>query len=227
MKSLLNYWADFKSAPINTMASWQDARFLWLLMAGTALGLVLVAHNLFQHYVHMLPCEQCVYIRFAFFCMFFGGFIASINPKQIILKILGYILGFWGIILGIGFSWKLNIIHHAAHGDDPFGVQGCSTSPNFPLGLPLDKWFPDWFLPTGDCGFDNPIVPEGVELSGLQQWFVEFYQDGWYLIPSMHFINMAQACLFAFILCFILLGFMCVSWILRDFIKSSHVRKVA
>ena len=163
----------------------------------------------------MKPCEQCVYIRFAFLCMAIGGLVAAINPQNIALKIIGYIFGFWGIIQGIMYSIKLNKIHHAAHSDNPFGVQGCSAEPSFPLGLPLDKWAPDWFKPTGDCGFDAPIVPDGVELSSLQQWLVDFYSEGWYLIPSQHLVNMAQACLFAYILCFLLLGAMFASWILK------------
>ena len=218
MFNIKQYWDALKASPIQTVAKWQDNRFLWLLMATASLGLIVVAHSLFQNYIYMAPCEQCVYIRFAFFCMVFGGVIAAINPKILILKIIGYILAFWGIIQGIMYSIKLNIIHHAAHGDDPFGVQGCSAEPSFPLGLALDKWFPNWFNPTGDCGFDSAIPPEGIELSGLQQWLVDFYADGWYLIPSAQLVNMAQACLFAFIVCFCFLGAMFVSWIIRDFI---------
>ena len=210
-----NIWQEFKSCPIGTVAKWQDQRLLWLIMAAASIFLILVAHTLFQHYVYMKPCEQCVYIRFAFLCMAIGGLVAAINPQKIALKIIGYLFGFWGIIQGMMYSVKLNAIHHAAHSDNPFGVQGCSAEPSFPLGLPLDKWAPDWFKPTGDCGFDAPIVPDGVELSALQQWLVDFYAEGWYLIPSQHFVNMAQACLFAYILCFILLGAMCASWILK------------
>lgn len=215
MNFLKSLWYELKANPISTVAKWQDARFLWLLMAGASIFLILVAHSLFQNYVYMKPCEQCVYIRFAFLCMAIGGLVAAINPQNIALKIIGYVFGFWGIIQGIIYSNKLNAIHHAAHSDNPFGVQGCSAEPSFPLGLPLDVWAPDWFKPTGDCGFDSPIVPEGVELSGLQQFLVDFYADGWYLFPASHSVNMAQACLFAYIVCFILLGVMGASWIAK------------
>jgi len=206
-------WNDFKDYPISTIARWQDLRFVWLLMAFVSIALLIIAHSLFQNYVYMAPCEQCVYIRFAFFCMFFGGLIATINPKQTVLKLIGYALGFWGAIQGIGYSIKLNAIHKVAHGDYPFGVQGCSAEPTFPFGLPLDRWFPDWFKPTGDCGYDNPIVPSDAELSSLQQWFVNFYSEGWYLIPKYHFMNMAQACLIAYLICFVLLSIMFVCWV--------------
>ncbi|MDO2407117.1 disulfide bond formation protein B [Campylobacter sp. 47389-21] len=29
--------------------------------------LVVTSHSFFQNYLYMRPCEQCVYIRFAFF----------------------------------------------------------------------------------------------------------------------------------------------------------------
>lgn len=206
---------DFKSSPIDAISKWQDRRFLWLLMSFTSLGLIIVAHSLFQHYVYMAPCEQCVYIRFAFFVMFFGGIIAAINPTNIILKIIGYVLGFYGIIKGLIFSIKLNSIHKAVHSDDPFGVQGCSAEPTFPFNIPLDKWFPDLFKPTGDCGYDNPIVPDGAVLSSLQQTLVDFYSNGWYLIPKYHFMNMAQACALAYVLCLIALGIMLICWITK------------
>lgn len=208
-------WNDFKSSPINAIAKWQDRRFLWLLMSFVSITLIIIAHSLFQHYVFMKPCEQCVYIRFAFFVMFFGGIIAAIKPSNIILKLIGYIMGFYGIIKGLIYCVKLNAIHKAVHSDDPFGVQGCSAEPTFPFGLPLDRWFPDWFSPTGDCGYDNPIVPDDVTLSSLQQILVDFYSDGWYLIPSKHFMNMAQACGLGFGICLIALGLMFICWIIR------------
>ena len=189
---------SFRAAPLATIARWQDQRPLWALLVGVCLAMVLLAHSVFQHWLYMRPCEQCVYIRFAFLTMALGGLVALVNPKALVAKLVGYGLTFWGIWLGIGFSIKLNKIHVAAHGDNPFGVQGCSTDPTFPLGLPLDRWAPDWFKPTGDCGFDNPIVPLGTPLSTAQQWLVDFYADGWYLVPSSHFMNMAQATLLAF-----------------------------
>ncbi|QKF92962.1 protein-disulfide oxidoreductase DsbI [Campylobacter sp. CCUG 57310] len=196
---------------VNKISAWQDTRFPWLLMAFASIALVLLAHSLFQKYVYMPPCEQCVYIRFAFLCMAFGGLIAAINPKNLVLAFIGYVFAFWGAIQGIMYSVKLAKIHTAVHSDDPFGVQGCSTDPVYPFNLPLHKWAPDWFLPTGDCGYDNPIVPDGVELSGLQKYLVDLYQDGWYLIPSKHFMSMADCTLLGFGLCFIILLAMAVS----------------
>lgn len=207
---------------INVIAKWQDMRFLWGLMVFVCLALVAVAHFLFQEYGYMRPCEQCVYIRYAFIVMALGGIFALINPRNVALKIIAYILAFYGVIRGIMFSVKLNAIHHAAHSEDAiFGVQGCSTEAKFDFGLPLDKWFPSWFAPTGDCGFDYSTPPEGVVLEGFRKAFVEFYADGWYLIPSQQFGNMAQCCLLAYIVCAVILAVMLMSWIYTNIVSKN------
>ena len=199
------------------LAAWQDTRTPWLIMAFAGAFLVVLAHSLFQKYIYMPPCEQCVYIRFAFLCMTAGGLIAAVSPKNTVLKLIGYALSFWGAIQGIMYSVKLAKIHTAVHGDDPFGVQGCSTEPYYPFGLPLEKWAPDWFMPTGDCGYDNPIVPDGVTLSSIQEYLVDLYADGWYLIPSKHFMSMADCTLVGFGLALIILSGMSISWIIVKF----------
>lgn len=214
---LKGLWSEFKTSPILALARWQDARFLWILMSVVCITLVVVAHSFFQEFAYMAPCEQCVYIRYAFLVMALGGIIATIKPNNVALKIIGYVLAFYGTIRGMMFSYKLNAIHHAAHGDDPFGVQGCSAVPSFDFGLPLHIWFPGLFNPTGDCGFDNSLVPFGVEVSGFQKAVVDFYADGWYLIPSQHFGNMAQCCLVAYIVCFVILVAMLCSWLYRKY----------
>lgn len=150
----------------------------------------------------MRPCEQCVYIRFAFLCMTLGGTLAGISPKNIILKLIAYALSFWGAILGIMYSLKLDKIHKAAHGDDHFGVQGCLIQPRYPFNLPLYEWAFDWFLSTGDCGNDNPVVPDGAALDALQRYFIDIYSDGWYLVPSIKFMNMVQCTLLGFGVCY-------------------------
>lgn len=104
-----------------------------------------------------------------------------------------------------------------------FGMQGCSTEPHFPFGLPLEKWAPAWFQPTGDCGYDAPVVPDGAVLSDLQRWFIELYQssDGWYLIPQWKFMDMASCCLLACVVAAIFLAAMIFGWVMRDFVKKA------
>ena len=120
--------------------------------------------------------------------------------KFLTLCISGVMLG---CIYGLMCSLKLSSIHHAIHGDDMdavFGMQGCSLEPHYPFGLPLEKWAPDWFLPTGDCGYDTAVVPDGTVLSDAQRFLIDMYNsaDSWYLVPAWKFMSMAQCCLLAF-----------------------------
>ena len=200
------------------MAKFQDSRISWAILVFVSIALVVIAHSLFQNYAYMPPCEQCVYIRFAFLCMALGGLVAIVNPKNLLLALAGYLLAFWGAVQGIMYSVKLAKIHDAVHGDDPFGVQGCSTEPHYPFGLPLEKWAPDWFMPTGDCGYDSPMVPDGVVLSDLQKSIVDLYADGWYFVPSSKFMSMADCTLLGFSVCFVVLALMLVSKLL-SFLK--------
>ena len=196
------------------MAKFQDSRISWAILVFVSVALVVIAHSLFQNYAYMPPCEQCVYIRFAFLCMALGGVIAIINPKNLLFALVGYVFAFWGAVQGIMYSVKLAKIHNAVHGDDPFGVQGCSTEPHYPFGLPLEKWAPDWFMPTGDCGYDSPMVPDGAVLSDLQKSIVDLYADGWHLVPSSKFMSMADCTLLGFGICFVVLALMLVSKLL-------------
>ena len=200
------------------MAKFQDSRISWAILVFVSVALVVIAHSLFQNYAYMPPCEQCVYIRFAFLCMALGGVIAMINPKNLLFALIGYVFAFWGAVQGIMYSVKLAKIHDAVHGDDPFGVQGCSTEPHYPFGLPLEKWAPDWFMPTGDCGYDSPMVPDGAVLSDLQKRIVDLYADGWYLVPSSKFMSMADCTLLGFGVCFVVLALMLFSKLL-SFLK--------
>ena len=151
----------------------------------------------------MKPCEQCVYIRFGFLVVALGALITVINPKNLTLKLVGLVVSVYGAVYGLMCSFKLSAIHHAIHGDDMeavFGMQGCSLEPKYPFGLALEKWAPDWFLPTGDCGYDTAVVPDGTVLSSAQQFLINMYNsaDSWYLIPAWKFMSMAQCCILAF-----------------------------
>jgi len=60
-------------------------------------------------------------------------------------------------------------------------------------------------------------VPDGVKLSALQDWFITLYNsaDGWYLIPPLKFMSMAQCCLLAFIVAaaMVLALVLCTLWV--------------
>ena len=69
-------------------------------------------------------------------------------------------------------------------------------------------------MPTGDCGYDSPMVPDGAVLSDLQKSIVDLYADGWYLVPSSKFMSMADCTLLGFSICFVVLALMLVSKLL-------------
>ncbi len=193
----------FKADPIGEIAHWSDKRWPWALIIFLSCALVVLAHNVFQVWLYMKPCEQCVYIRFGFLVIALGALITIINPKNLWLRLVGLVVGVYGCIYGLKCSLKLSSIHHAIHGDDMdavFGMQGCSLEPHYPFGLPLENWAPDWFLPTGDCGYDTAVVPDGTILSDAQRFLIDMYNsaDSWYLVPAWKFMSMAQCCLLAF-----------------------------
>lgn len=193
----------FQDGFLSAVGRFEQTRWPWLVIAILSAGLVLIAHNVFQVWLYMKPCEQCVYIRFAFLCMTFGCLFALAAPKNLIARLIAYVCGVFGCIYGLMCSFKLESIHKAVHSDDPaamFGMQGCSLQPHYPFGLPLEKWAPDWFLPTGDCGYDNCDVPLDAVLSPAQQFFVDLYNNagGWYLLPPYKFMSMAQCCILGF-----------------------------
>ncbi len=135
---------------LGRIGNWEQQRWPWIVIAILSAGLVLIAHNVFQVWLYMKPCEQCVYIRFAFLCMTFGCLFPIVCPKSLICRLISYVCGVYGCIYGIMCSVKLQSIHAAIHSDDldaMFGMQGCSLQPHYPFGLPLEKWAPDWFLP--------------------------------------------------------------------------------
>lgn len=194
---------------------WQATRTPWAIMLGSSVLLLALAHYFFQNYLYMPPCEQCVYIRYAFLLLAIGAALAMINPGLLILRLLAYVFGFYGSFAGLGYSIKLAKIHAAVHSNDPFGVQGCSTEPSYPFGLPLERWAPEWFLPTGDCGYDSPLVPDGAVLDGVQSYFINLYENGWYLLPSKHFLSMADCTMLGFGFVIFVLGIMAFAWIFK------------
>lgn len=208
------------------LCRWQDTRKPWAILITVTISLTFIAHFLFQEYFFMEPCEQCVYIRFDMFVIAMGGMIALINPANNIIKIFSYSLAFYGIWLGLKHCLTLNHIHDAIHSENPFaGVDGCRKIPIYPFNLPLHEWVPSWFLPTGECGMDSPVVPKNAynNLDAFQKFFIGtppdfengFYSKGWYLIPSLNFMNMAICCLMAFLCCLIMLFAMFMSYVLN------------
>lgn len=164
MLNKLKLWiADLKANPLPTLEATQEARTVWGIMVAACVFLLGSAMGYFQVFLEMDPCENCVYIRFSQFCILIAGLIILVNPMHKVLKILGLILAWYGIIYGLDKAIILSGQHVASHaadtGLDLFqsgqGANACSLEPTFPLGLPLHEWLPFEFAPSGICGEDD------------------------------------------------------------------------
>lgn len=222
----------------------QKLAYFWWACAFCCFALVGISHLFFQNYLFMRPCEQCVYIRYAFVALGLGGVILGLGfqckKKQnlasgvfFIAKILGFLVTFYASIRGIMYSAFLLQVHHALNSSDfaessemieeaIFGLQGCSMKPRFDFGLPLDEWLPSVFAPTGDCGQDFALPPSDMVLAPLREYFVEAYSQGWYLLPSVKFGTMAECCLLAFGIGLVLIsvGFVCYVCSVVPFLRA-------
>ena len=170
METLKALFNEFRQAPLPALQRWESLRMPWFIMSMAALVMILTAMGYFQWYLELDPCELCVYIRFSQFCILFGGLIIMIKPTNVVLKLIGLALAWYGIIQGMMWSIELEQLHIAGQameaalmdGGDLFAMGGgaasCGTDPQFPLGLPLDEWFPYEFKPTGICGEDGWLM---------------------------------------------------------------------
>ena len=194
----------------NKILHYFNTAFFWLAFGFCSFALVVISHLFFQGYLFMQPCEQCVYIRYAFIIMGLGGiflgfgYLLQDERFSALCKVLGFVVGLYGSIKGIVLSFLLLKVHRALNATEAdfsmniFGLQGCSMEARFDFGLPLSEWFPSVFMPTGDCGQDFALPPSDIVLSPLRAYFVDLYSQGWYLLPSAKFGSMAECCLAVF-----------------------------
>lgn len=180
------------------------SRNLWLFSGIFMLFCVAVAHFVLQNYFYMRPCVQCIYIRYYMVIASFGAILIALFYKQIWIYIVGFLIFIYGVICGILEGFKLDRIHKAILDSNPFGVKGCLDRPKFELNIAWDEILPSLFKATGQCGLDMPMVPTDIKLNTIQGYFVALYQDGWYLIPSLKLINMAQISIIIFSIALIL-----------------------
>ena len=104
----MQWTGRFKADPVGEIARWSDMRWPWLLIIFLSCALVVIAHNVFQVWLYMKPCEQCVYIRFGFLVVALGALITVINPKNLILKLVGLVVSVYGAVYGLMCSFKLS-----------------------------------------------------------------------------------------------------------------------
>lgn len=140
----------------------------------------------------MRPCELCVYIRFSFVLLIIFGLIGLVKKLQII----AFLGSFYALYIGLKSSFKLYAIKTAIKTNEIFGISGCSMEPKFPFDLPLFKL--GFFKPSALCGSDAPSVPMDVSLNAFQEYFINLYANGWFLLPKYQLLDMAQCCIIIF-----------------------------
>lgn len=190
-----------------------NTRVFWIILGIVAIGIVLFSHFVIQEFLLIPPCEQCVYIRYAFVVLMLGCFIVALEPRSWIFKSIGVIVILYALVRGIVAARTLNTIHIALKEGIVFGLKGCSLEPQFDFNLPLDTWIPQLFRPLGFCGYDMPYV--NMELSPFREWFIALYAEGWYVIPSLELGSMAQCVLIIFVLYGLVLSVLMVANVFR------------
>ena len=120
-------------------------RASWILLLASAVLLELGAMG-FQHGLGLSPCVMCIYERIATMGLVAAALIALINPKQRVFRWLGILIWGYSAFRGLQLSLK-----HVSYQLDPSPFNTCSLFAEFPSWMPLDKWIPWMFYPTGDC----------------------------------------------------------------------------
>ncbi|WP_299546924.1 disulfide bond formation protein B [uncultured Helicobacter sp.] len=169
---------------------------IWFFLGVMAFLFVVFSHFVLQNYLMLQPCEQCVYIRYAFIILGFGCLIA----RFFVLRYVGIGICVYALIRGSSAAFSLIEIQKALKSETfIFGLNGCSLNPKFDFNLPLDVWMPKLFAPSGFCGIDTPMLNGIQTLLPLQEKLIALYAEGWYLIPMLKFGTMAECALFIFI----------------------------
>lgn len=123
-------------------------RWGWLLVLLSCLVLLCTALY-FQYGLNMQPCIKCINVRAAFTAILLASLLALLAPRNTLLRLVGLLGMLAGAIWGISEANELlHIEQLLAEG----GFFSCSLFAEFPTWLPLDKWLPAVFEPTGSCG---------------------------------------------------------------------------
>lgn len=198
----------------------QNSRAFWLVLAFISSVLICIAHFFFQEYLFMKPCKLCINIRYSFLIIAIFCSFTSINPKNNWVKIIGYLGVFVGIFKGVLNCIALNGAYNEVRTLKQINTQSCSASNFSPFQNHISNLAPTWFQASGSCGNDAPAVPVDAKLSVIQNYFIDLYSDGWYLIPKYHFINMAQFCFIIFCIFFITIGLAFLNWVYKKFLPN-------
>lgn len=120
-------------------------RLAWGLLSLSAL-LFELCGLFFQHVMGLQPCVMCIYERLAFLGILAAGLLGLLHPRWLWLRWAA--LSLWGYAAFRGLQLSLK---HVDYQLNPSPFNTCSLFADFPAWLPLDKWLPWLFNPTGDC----------------------------------------------------------------------------
>lgn len=123
-------------------------RWAWALVALSCLTLLGTALY-FQYGLNMQPCIKCIYVRSAFAGILLASVIGFLAPTSMLLRVTALLGMLAAAIFGVlQASELLEIEQMLAEG----GFFSCALFADFPQWMPLDKWLPEVFEPTGSCG---------------------------------------------------------------------------
>ncbi|MDX3775235.1 disulfide bond formation protein DsbB [Chromatiaceae bacterium AAb-1] len=123
-------------------------RWPWALLSLSALLLLGIALY-FQYEMNLQPCIKCIYIRAAFAGIAvagLAGFLFAGIPFLRLLAVAGWLAA---SVIGISQAADLLAIEQLMQDG---GFFSCALFAEFPHWMPLDKWLPSVFEPTGSCG---------------------------------------------------------------------------
>lgn len=133
------------------MATLQRRKF-WLYLALSAFIFELIGYFFFQKFLLLPLCEYCVYIRFSFLVVFISSLFIAIAPIYKTMRIIGSAAGLYAGLHALVWSFQyLSIIKIVPVTPKSPPRDLCSATAKFPLGIPLDQWFPDFFAPMSVC----------------------------------------------------------------------------
>lgn len=140
-------------------------RMGWFLLLFSALSLEGVALY-FQHGMGLQPCVMCIYERVALFGVAFAGLVGFLLPGNLLFRLLAIIIGLASSVKGVMLAVK-----HVDYQMNPAPWNQCTYLAEFPQTLPLDKWFPYLFNPSGSC---SEVTWEFLGVS-MAQWIVVIF----------------------------------------------------
>ena len=142
-----------------------QSRLAWGLLFISALVLEISA-LFFQYEMKLDPCVMCIYIRVAMLGLMIAGIIGLLAPKSLIARVLGLATWITSAVWGLKLALELNEMQV---NPSPFAT--CSFFPEFPSFMPLDKWLPSVFSPTGMCS-DLPWTFLSIS---MVQWMIGIF----------------------------------------------------